>query len=67
MAKMSQVIGSNNCIDLHKFPYSPNLFDLMDREGVLPTEGLSKADKKNARTGCSRLDRLAGDLCEREF
>ncbi|KAL6319810.1 hypothetical protein AAG906_036872 [Vitis piasezkii] len=27
----------------------------MDREGILPTEGLSKANEKNVRAGCSRF------------
>ena len=39
----------------------------IEEELLLPTEGLSKADEKNAKVGHSRLDCLVGDLSKREF
>ena len=51
---MGQVIGSDNCVDLRRFPHDPNPLSIMARRGVVSTsENLNKVDGKTLESGTS--------------
>ena len=46
------MIGSNNCVDLRRFPHDPNPLSIMARRGVASTsENLNKVDGKTLESG----------------
>lgn len=62
------MIGSNNCVDPHRFPHGLDLSNLMDKGGIISTnEKPQQGGRKNARVERSRPDHSVGDMFEREF
>lgn len=62
------MIGSDNCIDPHRFPRDPNPLGIMARGGVASTsERPQQSGRKNTKVRYLRSERPVGVLSEWEF